>query len=52
MYRRYCKEDIEDIEANTKVETAERHGGDGLECIDDIVKKTLRISRRIPSGDD
>jgi hypothetical protein len=25
---------------------------DGLECIDDIVKKTLRISRRKQSGDD
>ena len=24
MYRRYCKEDIEDIEMNTKVETAEK----------------------------
>jgi len=51
-YQRYCKElDIEDIETSTKVETAERHGGNGLECIDDIVK-TLRISRRIQSGDD
>jgi hypothetical protein len=26
------------------VETAERHRGNGLESIDDIVKKTLRIS--------
>ena len=24
MYRRYCKEDIEDIEMNTKAETAEK----------------------------
>jgi hypothetical protein len=52
VYRRYCKEDIEDIETSTKVETAERHGGDGLECIDDIVRKTLNISRRIRSEDD
>ena len=52
VYRRYRKEDIEDIETSTKMETAERHGGDGLECIDDIVQKTLRISRRIQSGDD
>jgi hypothetical protein len=51
-YRRYCKDDVEDIERSTKVETTERHEGNGLECIDDIVKKTLRISRRIPGGDD
>jgi hypothetical protein len=50
-YRRYCKEDIEDIETSMKVETAERHAGNGLECINDIVK-TLKISRRIQSGDD
>ena len=52
-YRRYCKEDVEDIGTSTKVETAERHGGDGLECTDDIVKKTFRrISRRIQGEDD
>jgi hypothetical protein len=53
VYRRYFKEDIDvDIEAKTEVETTERRGGNGLECIDDIVEKTLRISRRIRSEDD
>jgi hypothetical protein len=50
-YRRYCK-DIEDIETNTKVETAERHGGDGLfrvyrrYCKEDIENIETNTKRR------
>ena len=46
-YRRYCKEDIEDIAASTKVETTEKKEGKETERNEIGDKKTERLRKEL-----
>ena len=46
-YRRYCKEDVEDIEASTKAETAKKMEGEGDGAERDVGNKNCTTEERV-----
>ena len=47
MHRRYCREDVEDIEASTKAETAKKMEGEGDGAERDVGNKNCTTEERV-----